>query len=371
MPSADKSATIVFANCAGAVRDEQSDSKQLGQQVSKFLVREKLIDGIAAIGLAEVIVSAERGQASVKKSLEPLTVHKSSLCLDDLAAFQAGFNYGSPTSYFLSCINSHDHCHPDAIEKKWVGTDTSKRVANEFRLNRDIHQGIGAMLFSNYKLCSGLHLRAAGVFPLSVKSDDPLEYRGNRDSEPRSAIVILGMKLAENFTVDLVFCHLETNTQDKRIGKEEELEASRGVEHRIAQIDRLCKQLSNERPVILMGDFNARPGSKELDYLCENYEFLQVLPADLPISHKATTWGESYAYGKPRIDRPNYEQREAKQGWPHSHLKHEILIDHAFVRGLNPVQWRCDLKVIELPNEREKIRISDHRPIALTVQRRR
>jgi hypothetical protein len=269
-------------------------------------------------------------------------------------------------------VNSRDHRHPVAVVKKWSGSKASKRVAEQFELSRDVYQGTGAISFVDCKACEGLQLRPAGVDPLLLTTDEALEYRGDRDSEPRSAIVIRELSVSDDLVVDLVFCQLETNSQDKRVGTREELEGGRGVEHRIAQIDRLCNHptLNEGRPVILMGDFNARPGSKELDHLCEKYGFLQVLPKNVPPSPGANTWGESYAFSAPKVDRPNYEKREDKQGWPHSHLKHGILIDHAFVKGLDFKQWGCDLKVIQLSKENnEEERVSDHRPIALTFKR--
>jgi hypothetical protein len=374
MQSTNESATIVFANCAGAARGEQSNPEQLGQYLNEFLTEEKLLDGIVAVGLSEVIVSVRSlPRCANQGSLELLSPYEPKICLDDLTAFQTGFNPDDSTRYYLSHVNSRDHRHPVAIEEKWSGNRASRRIAGEFRLSRDVHQGTGVLLFAGYKSCEGLQLRPAGEYPLLATTDDPLEYRGNRDSEPRSAIAIRELSVADHLTADLVFCQLETNSLDKRVGTREDLENSRGVEHRIAQIETLCShlRLNEGRLVILLGDFNARPGSKELDYLCERYGFLQVLPKNVPPSPGANTWGESHAFGSPRVDRPNYEKREDEQGWPHSHLKHGILIDHAFVKGLDSRQWSCDLKIIQLPDENEEERVSDHRPIALTIKRSR
>lgn len=141
------------------------------------------------------------------------------------------------------------------------------------------------------------------------------------------------------------------------------------MNHRIAQIDRLCNHLKlNEgRPVILMGDFNARPGTKELNHLCKEYKFCQVLPewTKYPPPKATGTWGESHTFNELKVDPPDFVQSEKDQKWPYSHLEHGILIDHAFVRGLDG--WTCCLKVIKLPNESPRKRVSDHRPIALVV----
>lgn len=373
MPITNESATIVFANCAGAARGEQSNPERLGQYLNEFLTEEKLLDGMVAVGLSEVIISVQSlPRCAYPGSTEMLSPYEPRVHLDDLNDFQTGVKRNALERCYFSHVNSRDHRHPIAVEEKWGGSRASKRIANEFRLSRDVYQGTGALLFASCKSCEGFQLRPAGVAPLLVTTDDPLEYRGNRDSEPRAAIVVRELSAAEDLTVDLVFCQLETNSQDKRVGTREELESSRGVEHRIAQIDALCKhlRLNEGRPVILMGDFNARSGSKELDHLCEKYGFLQVLPEGVPsLPAPANTWGESHVFGSPNVDHPDYAQSEADQGWPHSHLEHRILIDHAFVKGL-PDQWSCGLKVIPLSEESTGKRVSDHRPIALTIKRK-
>lgn len=373
MPITNESATIVFANSAGAARSEQSNLEQLGQYLNEFLTEEKLLDGIVAVGLSEVIVSIKSPpRCTYPASTELLSPYEPKVHLDDLNDFRTGFKRNALESCYFSHVNSRDHRHPAAVAEKWGGSRASRRIANEFGLLRDVYQGTGALLFASCKSCDGLQLRPAGEYPIGATTDDPLEYRGNRDSEPRAAIVVRELSVADDLTVDLVFCQLETNSRDKRVGTQEELESSRGVEHRIVQIDALCNhlRLNEGRPVILMGDFNARPGSKELDYLCEKYGFLQILPEGIPsLPAPANTWGKTHVFGSPNVDRPNYAQSEADQGWPHSHLEHRILIDHAFVKGL-PDQWSCDLKVIQLSEESTGKRVSDHRPIALTIKRK-
>jgi len=364
MPSTNESATIVFANCAGVARGEKSNPKQLGQ----YLNKKGLLKGIVAVGLAEVLISIQSlprctwsGRTKLLSPYDP-KVH-----LDDLHDFQTGFEGETPKAerYYLSHLNSRDHRHPQAIEGKWGGSKAAKRIVEEFDLLYDVYQGTGALLFPKNKCKSleGIHLRPAGEYPLTT-SDEPLEYRGNRDSEPRSAIVFRELSLLNNLEVDLAFCQIETNTQDKRVGTEAVQDLSRGVNHRIAQIDRLCSHLKQER-VILMGDFNARPGSTELDYLCDRYGFRQVFPNSVPSSGTTSAWGKSYTFNRPDADRPDFAKSEKDQDWPYSHLEHGILIDHAFVRGLDG--WTCCLNVIELPDESSGKRVSDHRPIALVV----
>ena len=93
-------------------------------------------------------------------------------------------------------------------------------------------------------------------------------------------------------------------------------------------------------PTILMGDFNTRADSLELRGLLEGGadSFRPVPPTGNPSDY--------------------------------THLKHRIPIDHAYVRGLDD-RWTCELRFLALDDEDDEARrVSDHRPIALTIYRR-
>lgn len=355
MPSNEQKVAFVFANCAGAAREEDPDPMTLGK-----LLMEKLLDGnVVAIGLSEVIISSTKVEALPKciwpmlKQLLPFA-GGANIILNDLAAFETGYGCRSTTKYYLSHLNSQDHNHPDALKKKWSGEKSSPRIAEQFDLGNGVYQGTGALLFRPCENQISLQLRPTGIDPdMSKGIDNPLDYLGNRDTEPRSAIIFRELRVTNELTVDIAFFQLETNSNDKRVASEDAVDARKdmegiGTDHRIEQIDKLCSALNNtpDRPIILMGDFNARPGTKELDHLCNKYGFLQVLPENTPSG----------------TVRPNYSQTEQAQGWPYSHLKHKILIDHALVKGLDHNKWNCALQVIEFTD-----RVSDHNPIVLTI----
>ncbi len=359
---------ILFANCGGAARSENCDPKGLGKDLrSKIEVKKKIF----AIGMSEVIIST---RLSTGLLCGPLGRGNDTSLLNDLEDFATGFQDEPQQKFYLPHLNSQDHCHSEAFEKKWCGQKASQRIAKQVNSLCTVYQGTAALLYTNFRSLEAIRIRPAGVDPCSAKGDNPLEYQGNRDSEPRSAIIFRELEIADTL-VDLVFCQLETNSKDPRIGSTLKLESSKGVKHRMNQIDNLCsyldlKKKNGERPMILMGDFNARPGTKELDYLCDEYGFLQVLPQGIPTLSAATpVWSDKYTFCKRRIDRPDYKLSEEDQGWPYSHLKHKILIDHAFVRGL-PEEWSCELQVIELTHKDPKNRATDHRPISLTIKSR-
>ncbi len=371
MSNSNQKATFVFANCAGAAREEDPDPLTLG-----ILLKEKLRDeNVVAIGLSEVIISTTKVKALPKCTWPmiqqlPLFGEGADTFLNDLDAFDTGYGCSSSTKYYLAHLNSQDHNHPDALEKKWNGEKASSRIADQFNRGNDMYQGTGALLFGHCESQECLQLCPTRVSPhMSKSNDNPLDYRGNRDTEPRSAMLFHGLRVTDELTVDIVFFQLETNSRDKRVASENAVDARKdlegvGTDNRIEQIDKLCSSLNNDtdRPVILMGDFNARPGTKELDHLCCKYGFLQVLPKNTPSKHESTDWGKEYTFDSHNADRPDYLQTEQAQCWPYSHLKHKILIDHAFVKGLDHNKWNCELQVIELAD-----RISDHNPIILTI----
>ena len=136
------------------------------------------------------------------------------------------------------------------------------------------------------------------------------------------------------------------------------------MEERFIQVRKIDEFFDRDSRVILMGDFNARPGTREL--LClASYGFRHVLPEGWP---RETTWSGGYAFADPYRQQPAppaYATSEEAQNRPYTHLKHGSLIDHAFVRGFGP-EWGFRLRVLP---QRAARPFTDHAPIALTVTR--
>ncbi len=354
---------FIFGNCAGAARGEKCNPKQLG----KFLKKQTHTESsgqLVAVGLSEVIIST----AGLPRSrwLEqpvfsiPLLPGKETKNLDDLKDFKKGYlgsnrEKADPGTLYLSHLNSRDHNHPEAVENKWNGVRASERIVRQYQSGHDVFQGTGAILFKDCHYQQAVQLRPSGLEPdWNSETDCPSLYRGNRNSEPRAAVIIRKIQLTANLTVDLAFCQLETNSQDLRIGTTAQLDQSSGGNSRTKQIQRLCDALENgngeKRPMILMGDFNCRPGQKEFQLLVEQYGFHFIPPE-----------------GTPEDLEPDHTLSEKKQHLPFSHLNHGILIDHAFVKGFDSDKWRFRSNILELPNENKLTRISDHRPVMLTL----
>ncbi len=365
------SITLVYANCAGGARRERSDPHGLGRYVRSRLGGEQ----VAAVGLSEVVLSRTPATGVVPRSCpfgEPVALRPLGEPLpeiDDLRAFEAGFLGHAPCSaYYLAHLNSDEHRHPDALAGKWRGCGGAARLAEQTALSRTVYQGTGALLPRPATEAVAFKLRPCGPNPLRCQADDPWSYRGSRDTEPRSALVLRGVPLPGGGELDLVVCQLESHSGDPRVGTEEELAASPGQRHREAQVlelGRLLDRLDPDRvrPVALMGDFNARLGAPELRPLAESLGFCQILPAAAGAGDVAE--GEDLLLRGPPVP----ERTDEAQGWPVSHLSHRILIDHAFVRGLDPPDWECALEVLALPDERPGRRFSDHRPLVLRITR--
>jgi len=355
--------SIVFGNCAGAARGERCNPYQLGKYLKKEIISDPVTFGdVVAVGLSEVIISSTGSQARPQKCTWPEPQPLQTVdTLDHLNDFFRGYESigddpAEAETIYLSHLNSKDHNHSDAVAGKWNGPNSARRIVRQFQAGNDIHQGTGALLFRPSESQLGVQLRPSGLKPkFFALADYPLDYRGNRDSEPRSAIVVRGFKICDELVVDLAFCQLETHSSDKRVAAENDLNDSKGSDYRINQLDKLCRELNDlgesNRPLILMGDFNTRFRQKELTHLTEKYGFKHILP-------QSTADYDGLDLGK----------SEEAMGLPFSHLKWRILIDHAFVRGLDDAKWQCSTKIIPLADEEPERRITDHRPVVLTIK---
>jgi len=384
MANEQRTEHIIFANCAGAARGEKCDPRRLGGVIRERLGPRSLLavgqsESLRSIQGEDVIQRADTAAGlTMSSSQTPL---ESSLAeLDDTAEVRQGMGVDWH-AYFFAHLDSRAHCSRGAINNKWHGTAnirTAERISDRYKLGHRLMQGTGLLLRqAPVGDPAGVLLRPAGLHPSKNPTNNPLKYLGNRNSEPRTMMVarveILGAE------VDLAFCQLETHKKDNRWwspdAKPRPKDVARGPGkpgpgHRLDQVKQILKYFSQretKRPVILMGDFNARPGTRELQSLCQGRRgFRQVMPEGWP--RFIPTWGQGYAL-QGRMNRPHFRAPEKEQNRPYTHLEQYILIDSAFVMGFNDT-WAFRLEVLEFDDESAVGRLSDHRPILLSICRK-
>ena len=66
-----RKATIIFANCAGSARDENSNPKELGRFIASKLLDTEQFGDVIAVGLSEIILSSDPEQGTPKAKFEP------------------------------------------------------------------------------------------------------------------------------------------------------------------------------------------------------------------------------------------------------------------------------------------------------------
>lgn len=354
--------SIAFVNCAGGARGEAPNPLELGKHLRGW--GDAKGRNLVAAGVTEAVLShpscsempARFTAASVDVPPRLGEDVTSAGYLDDLALFRAGLG-GNWFSYLVSNTNSADSCHPDALQRKWRGGDAVPRLRQQFEAHGNglvVHHGMSVLLRKTpvgAATVTAVLLRPTGAVPEGNPGNDPMLYLGGRDTEPRAMLVVE----AELFGAPAViaFGQLETHTTDNRLSGPGDTPTI-AVLHRKQQVKTLCRYLANnfpsEIPTVLMGDFNARVATPELEEL-RACGFTQVFP---------TGWEDSHTL--------NYGVPERDQSRPYSHLKHGILIDHAFCRGFGP-NFQLELELVELPSEGPRERITDHRPIILTITR--
>ncbi len=176
--------------------------------------------------------------------------------------------------------------------------------------------------------------------PISTQiSRATLYSTGNRDTEPRNLIVV-PLSLGQGISLYFMATHLTTLNEEKRDDKRTPTQRASGV--RLAQVGEILRIVDELRtaeqnkepktPIILAGDFNARPGSPELDALEQT--FVRPNPR----------WCDGSDY----------------QGEVWIHLKHRIHVDHVFYDDPNGLLSPIDCFVLGLSQVEE---VTDHFPV--------
>ncbi|UCH93120.1 MAG: hypothetical protein JSV88_22935, partial [Candidatus Aminicenantes bacterium] len=288
--------SIAFVNCAGGARGENCDPFKLGWTFKEALDKIQKMN-LIAVGLSETMLSYKQDEFNVKFSKagqlgQPVNIplyetHPplTDYLLQDHVQFRRGLG-GVWFTYYLSHINSGDNHSAAAMNRKWKGNKAVPRFRRQFDIHGDnlvIHHGNAVLLKEkpmDFLGVLGVLLRPAGQSNLENGLNDPLAFKGDRDTEPRTMIMtcinVFGKK------VYLAFCQLETHTKDgENREKPEKVYHNPGPANRKNQIKKICKHFEDmgnpDHPVILVGDFNARPGTGELEEL-KKQGFDQIFP---------------------------------------------------------------------------------------------
>ncbi len=377
MKSSEHEQFIVFANCSGGARHGLPRPDLLGTGIRHHpSLTEKSIIAVAVCEAMLTYPARQRPQITKIGSMgEPVRVNRfewnglGPCFLHDHDLVSSGLG-GEWQQYYLSHLNSEDHRNVCAINGKWMGREAVPRLQQQFAQHMDLvaNQGLGLLLKQpplEPPGILGVLLRPAGIRPEENGKNDPMLFWGNRDTEPRVMAVVPTQIFGQE--VDLAFCQLETHSTDNRLWEAGD-DRPVGSLHREAQIRAILEHFNRmkSKRIILLGDFNARPGWPELTLLSAGDRFRQVMPEKWP--KDPATWGAGLAYNGP-LAPPEHNVSEKERGRPYTHSRHGVLIDHAFVRGFDE-SWGFRLEVLKSPKMENQC-ITDHCPIALSVIRAR
>ena len=306
---------VATVNIAGGARGERADPQ-------KFELLATVLNGVDLIGLQEVIrVTASSADDVIR---------------DDIAMLTAAPGLSGYQHFFFPQLDSFNDPDP----RKW-----SSPVFNEYYDRGDrIQTGTGIMIAPQHAFCHllqhGLSGHGSGQI-VPWYADPPTFYRGNRDTEPRS-LLIARVRMGSRFAL---FCCTQLATL-----REENPRANRraptpnAVNMRKLQTKWIAGYLGDYRisrqtypgeenrepdPIILVGDFNAEPGAKELQPI----EQLGLETTDI-----------------------------TSDGIQYTHRTHKIFIDLIFAPTTvtNKTARIIDLGPLE---DEVDLRISDHHPV--------
>jgi endonuclease/exonuclease/phosphatase family metal-dependent hydrolase len=248
-------------------------------------------------------------------------------------------------SYFSRYLDSDSHAHPNKwkADGPFAGFERVKQ-GNAVITNKALSKwpwGLPSKGCPGYEKCAPISTQISGATLYST---------GNRDTEPRNLIVVplsLGQKAPEQkcserkTSLYFMATHLTTLNEEK--GDDGRIPTQKASDVRLAQACEILRIVSKLReverkenlqpvPIILAGDFNARPVSPELDVL------EQIFARPNPC------WCKGADY----------------QGAVWTHVRHKIHVDHIFYDDPNELLTRIDCCVLGLRQVEE---VTDHLPV--------
>ncbi len=361
---------FLFANLAGAARTGAANPYDLGNFLAShwWLTKQRASGAKLVLISASEVVRADAALPCLVAAPAPAVLPVGAAPvrgagLDDMAEFCDGLTAGGiPMAQwrgmFVSVLNSRDYCSARAAEAKWLRHGRFHPALSDGRV---VHQGLCILTHPDVPVYGvGWLLRCAGPDRDATSANDPLAFAGNRDTEPRGAarvsLCVPGSALGSTELMHVCVTQLETHSADG--DPRPRYPKGIGADHRKLQAEGIAQHFGGcGTPILALGDWNCLPDAPELTPLCA----ARIAPVDLhaviPTPGAANTAEKVVLSAAQPPDQ-------------YTHLKHQLLVDHAFVRAL-PAGWSASLYAFELPGEAlfaTQGCYSDHRPIAVVLE---
>jgi endonuclease/exonuclease/phosphatase family metal-dependent hydrolase len=260
---------VATANIAGAAREETADP-------CKCMILGSILSDADIIGLQEVV-----------KVVRP----DGSICRDDVKELQNGGLSGYE-SFFFPHLDSRQHSHP----LKWEGDEKTRSAFRSYYAQGcHIQQGAAVLVKQPHRIYDLWRDRPGSALGQIIPwyLDAPTFYQGNRDTEPRS-LLLARIRLKNKF---VLFCCTQLTTlkeeNQKVSGKTQRIPTPSAIGIRTNQINWIVQYIKNyraarqeEEPIILVGDFNAKPTAQELQHLVSNLDLEGIFPEGDPATHR-------------------------------------------------------------------------------------
>lgn len=326
---------VMTINAAGGSRARQTqlDPKQIATDLSKLI--SATIGTDSPIGMPDIIAVQESHQVWIIRGGDAFLETSREL------AQRLGSSY---STYFSEYLDSDSHAHRNKWRQPAFYGFGRVKQGNAVITNKSLAQWPWDLPPRGYP---GYNRLAPAISTQISRAT--LYSTGNRDTEPRNLIVVplsLGQEEQEEqvkkASLYFMATHLTTLNEEKdkhgrRKPTKRASKVRRAQVHEILRVvDELRKAERNAKqepiPIILAGDFNATPGSLEINDLERTFE------------RPNPRWCDGSDY----------------HGEVWTHVKHRIHVDHVFYDDPNGLLTRIDCCVLGLSQVEE---VTDHFPV--------
>jgi len=308
---------VITINAGGARRavKDRLDLAQIASDLSQLIS--------STIGRPDIIAVQESHQVWHPRQSSPLGTSQA-------MAQRLGPSY---RSYFLEYLDSDSHAHPNKWDQPLFSGFNRVQQGNAVIISKSLTQWPWGSPPAGYP---------GKLAPISTQiSRAALYSTGNRDTEPRN-LVVVPLSFGQRASLYFMATHLTTlKREDRHDSRNPESQRASNVRlaqvHEVLQIvDELRKaERDNEQkpvPIILAGDFNAKPGSPELVALEQTF---LLFP-------------------------PRWHDESIQRGLVWTHVGHKIHVDHIFYNDPDGLLTPVDCFV---PDPIQVGNITDHLPV--------